>query len=294
MIKTTRIKYTQSPRIVVDDLSLQCDGVRQHFILNEEVPEYAPVCLIFNGQLYTNTSLKTWFVLDANRKGITTSFPEPPTRGEDKGLILIIGAAGQEDIHITWDDVVVSEIKEWDEETLNSAKEYADDQDALTLAAAKAYADDAADAAETAAIAAAATHTDTATANVLDTAKAYADSVASGATGDAESYTDSAVANAVSTANSYTDTAIGNLATVATTGDYDDLVDTPNLATVATSGSYNDLEDTPQLATVATSGDYTDLSNQPTIPNITLTDTDPGEGGSLAADNYIFVYQGSN
>lgn len=294
MIKTTRIKYTQSPRIVVDDLSLQCDGVRQHFILHEEVPEYAPVCLIFNGQLYTNTSLKTWFVLDANRKGITTSFPEPPTRGEDKGLILIIGAAGQEDIHITWDDVVVSEIKEWDEETLNSAKEYADDQDALTLAAANAYADDVASDAETAAIAAAATYTDTATTNTLDTAKAYADSVASGATGDAESYTDSAVANAVSTANSYTDTAIGNLATVATTGDYDDLTDTPNLATVATSGSYNDLDDTPQLATVATSGDYDDLSNLPTIPNITLTDTDPGEGGSLAADHYIFVYQGSN
>ena len=32
-----------------------------------------------------------------------------------------------------------------------------------------------------------------------------------------------------------------SLATVATTGDYDDLIDAPALATVATSGSYNDL-----------------------------------------------------
>ena len=37
-------------------------------------------------------------------------------------------------------------------------------------------------------------------------------------------------------------------------------------ATVATSGDYNDLSNTPSLATVATSGDYTDLSNTPTIP----------------------------
>lgn len=59
----------------------------------------------------------------------------------------------------------------------------------------------------------------------------------------------------------------------------------PTLATVATSGSYNDLSNTPtiptktsdltndsnfvsssSLATVATSGSYNDLSNKPTIP----------------------------
>lgn len=38
------------------------------------------------------------------------------------------------------------------------------------------------------------------------------------------------------------------------------------LATVATSGDYNDLGSLPALATVATSGDYNDLSNLPTIP----------------------------
>ena len=91
-----------------------------------------------------------------------------------------------------------------------------------------------------------------------------------------------------------------NLATVATSGDYDDLTNKPtipaaqvqsdynqsdntqvdyiknkpdlsiyaqssNLATVATSGSYNDLTNTPNLATVATSGDYDDLTNKPNL-----------------------------
>ena len=39
-----------------------------------------------------------------------------------------------------------------------------------------------------------------------------------------------------------------------------------DLATVATSGDYTDLSNTPNLATVATTGDYDDLSNKPMIP----------------------------
>ena len=39
-----------------------------------------------------------------------------------------------------------------------------------------------------------------------------------------------------------------------------------DLATVATSGDYTDLSNTPSLATVATTGDYDDLINKPTIP----------------------------
>lgn len=91
-----------------------------------------------------------------------------------------------------------------------------------------------------------------------------------------------------------------DLATVATTGDYDDLTDKPdlsiyaessNLATVATTGSYDDLADKPTipaaqvnsdwnassgvseilnkptLSTVATTGDYNDLVNKPSIPS---------------------------
>ena len=56
-----------------------------------------------------------------------------------------------------------------------------------------------------------------------------------------------------------------DLATVATSGSYNDLTDTPDLATVATSGSYDDLTNTPDLAIVATSGSYDDLTNTPNL-----------------------------
>ena len=59
------------------------------------------------------------------------------------------------------------------------------------------------------------------------------------------------------------------MATVATSGDYNDLTNKPTLATVATSGDYDDLTNKPTLATVATTGDYNDLTNKPTIPTKT-------------------------
>lgn len=162
MIKTTRIKYSQAPRIIVDDLSPQCDGVKQTFTLSRPVPEWAPYCLVFNGQLYTNTSYKKWFTLDADRKTIHTSFITPPTQGPNKSLILIVGVAGMEDLGVTWDDIVnkpnvatVEEVDAKDATVLADAKEYADSivptvdvnkayvdqQDASTLEEAKAYTD---------------------------------------------------------------------------------------------------------------------------------------------------------
>ena len=45
------------------------------------------------------------------------------------------------------------------------------------------------------------------------------------------------------------------------------------------------------LATVATTGSYSDLSNKPTVPVVTMTTTDPGEGATLAANHFIGVYQ---
>ena len=80
-----------------------------------------------------------------------------------------------------------------------------------------------------------------------------------------------------------------DLATVATTGDYDDLSNKPDLsiyaesadlATVATTGDYDDLSNKPDLSvyaekadlsTVATTGDYDDLINKPTIPSFDST-----------------------
>lgn len=46
----------------------------------------------------------------------------------------------------------------------------------------------------------------------------------------------------------------------------DEKANTADLATVATSGEYNDLSNKPQFAEVATSGDYDDLINKPSIP----------------------------
>lgn len=51
-----------------------------------------------------------------------------------------------------------------------------------------------------------------------------------------------------------------------------------DLATVAVTGSYADLSNTPTLATVATSGSYNDLTNQPNIPT---NSTDLGDTGDL-------------
>ena len=42
----------------------------------------------------------------------------------------------------------------------------------------------------------------------------------------------------------------------------------PTLATVATSGNYNDLSNKPSFAAVATSGNYNDLTNTPRIPSV--------------------------
>lgn len=47
---------------------------------------------------------------------------------------------------------------------------------------------------------------------------------------------------------------------------------TDDLATVAITGDYDDLLNKPSLATVATSGDYDDLLNKPSIPSFDVTD----------------------
>ena len=89
-----------------------------------------------------------------------------------------------------------------------------------------------------------------------------------------------------------------DVATVAISGSYTDLSNTPTiptiptntsaftndgsdgtstyveadeLATVATSGAYADLSGTPALATVATSGEYSDLANKPTLSTVAGT-----------------------
>jgi hypothetical protein len=68
-----------------------------------------------------------------------------------------------------------------------------------------------------------------------------------------------------------------SLATVATTGDYDDLLNKPTIPAAQIQSDWTQADNTkvdfiknkPTLATVATSGSYADLSNKPTIPTIT-------------------------
>ena len=123
----------------------------------------------------------------------------------------------------------------------------------------------------------------------------------------------------------YTPTA--NLATVATSGSYNDLTNKPTIPSAQIQSDWEQSDNTkvdyiknkptipaaqvqsdwteadntkvdyiknkPTLATVATSGSYNDLTSQPTIPTITITATDPGEGATLAENNFIAVYTAS-
>ena len=63
-----------------------------------------------------------------------------------------------------------------------------------------------------------------------------------------------------------------NLATVATTGDYDDLVNKPTIPAAQVNSDWNSnsgvsqILNKPSLAAVATTGDYGDLLNKPSIP----------------------------
>lgn len=133
---------------------------------------------------------------------------------------------------------ITSYIDGRDANTLNSAKSYADAQDALTLQAAKDYTD-----AHSGQGGVSQQYVDDHDAATLQDAKDYADGVASTAAGDVQD----------------------------------------NLDTLQNS-----------LATVAFTGDYDDLVGQPDFPVITMTDTDPGEGVPLAENHFIAVYQGGN
>ena len=133
---------------------------------------------------------------------------------------------------------ITSYIDSHDTSTYNSAKNYADLQDAETLQAAKDYTD---------------TH--------------------SGQGGVSQQYVDDHDAATLQDAKDYADGVAGTAA-----------------------GGVQDNLDTLQnsLATVAFTGDYDDLVGQPDYPVITMTDTDPGEGVPLAENHFIAVYQGGN
>ena len=109
------------------------------------------------------------------------------------------------------------------------------------------------------------------------------------------------------------DTAIqsADLATVATSGDYDDLTNKPTLGTAAAedvgyfaTASQGTLADSAvqpgDLATVATTGSYNDLSNKPTVPtnldsltDVVITSATNGQGLQFNGTNWVNSNAGS-
>lgn len=88
---------------------------------------------------------------------------------------------------------------------------------------------------------------------------------------------------------------VSGLATVATSGDYDDLTNKPTIPAAQIQSDWTQSDNTkldyiknkPSLATVATSGDYNDLSNKPVIPVDTNTWRAIKVNGVQKLDNQI-------
>ena len=92
-----------------------------------------------------------------------------------------------------------------------------------------------------------------------------------------------------STARTNIETLENSLSTVATTGDYDDLIDKPTIPDVSNfiTKDVNNLTYytlTSNLSTVATTGDYDDLIDKPTIPTKT---SDLTNDSNFATTSYV-------
>ena len=79
------------------------------------------------------------------------------------------------------------------------------------------------------------------------------------------------------------------LATIATSGEWSDIINKPTFATVATSGEYSDLLNKPTLATVAGTGEYSDLLNTPTVDQVYNASSANAQSG-VAVANAIDQY----
>lgn len=92
-----------------------------------------------------------------------------------------------------------------------------------------------------------------------------------------------------------------SLATVATSGDYDDLLNKPTIPSAQVNSDWNavsgvaEILNKPSLATVATSGNYDDLMNKPTIPDIStkMDKSNPTGSGKLSINRKLNSAEGS-
>lgn len=147
---------------------------------------------------------------------------------------------------------------------IETAENYADSKDAIILQEAKDYAD--AHGGEVTK-----QYVDDQDAATLQAAKDYTDTH-SGQGGVSQQYVDDQDAATLSTAKGYTDTKVAALPTV-------------NNATL-------DIQVNGNSAATFTANASSNVTANITIPVITTTDTDPGEGVPLAANNFIAVYSG--
>lgn len=190
------------------------------------------------------------------------------------GIYTRIGSnsKSEEAASVAYVDTQISNTKRYVDKEVDDASSamtiYVDGADAATLADAKSYADGKA-------------------ATALSDAKDYADGKDATTLQSAKDYADAQDAITLQAAKDYTDSAASSVVTRT-------YVDNGDATTLTTAENYTDASITAvtnSLATVATTGLYSDLSNAPVVPNIILSDVDPGEGQPLAANSYIGIYE---
>lgn len=118
MIKTTRIKSTQAPRVETLDLSGQMNGSRTTFQLPRKIHVYDRHYLVWNSTVYRNDANHRFYSVGSDMQSVTVYFDEPPVGGPGRTLQLAVDMSGD------GDDLTVSK-GEFDEaiENINSQME---------------------------------------------------------------------------------------------------------------------------------------------------------------------------
>lgn len=97
MIKTTRIKSTQAPRVETLDLSGQMNGSRTTFQLPRKIHVYDRHYLVWNSTVYRNDANHRFYSVGADMQSITVYFDEPPVGGPGRTLQLAVDMSGDGD-----------------------------------------------------------------------------------------------------------------------------------------------------------------------------------------------------
>lgn len=107
MIKTTRIKTVQAPRVNVYDLSDQTNGVTQTFTLPVSVGGQCTHYLLFNTTVYKNDENHVFYELSTDGRTLTTFFDSAPLHGDKYALQFVVngGDEGGSAIYVTREEM---------------------------------------------------------------------------------------------------------------------------------------------------------------------------------------------